>query len=153
MESQVFVQLFSHCFAATLERQRKKNKAERETRHGSKEQTCCPTSRSIHGAETALNPIQSFVHFNIQNIKSAISKTTSTRRQHFLITVSMRIPDISHTPPERVGRSYHEGASDQRQQVPAHGEEDQHAVEVEDSCRGSGPGQARLKRSTVEECM
>lgn len=40
--------------------------------------------------------------------------------------------------------SYHEGASDQRQQVPADRQEDQQAVEVEDGGWSSGPGQRRL---------
>ena len=40
---------------------------------------------------------------------------------------------------------YHEGTSDQGQQVPADRKEDQQAVEVQDGCRSSGPGQGGLK--------
>lgn len=41
-------------------------------------------------------------------------------------------------------KSHHEWASDERQQVSAHGQEDQHAVKVQDSRWSPGPSQSRL---------
>lgn len=44
--------------------------------------------------------------------------------------------------------SHHKRASDERQQVPAHGEEDQQAVEVQHGRWSSGPGQGGLGQGT-----